>query len=203
MPIRTRRVVGMSIGAFFLRFLFIVVLAGTLMYLLNRDTANTYFAQFGAPTGSNVNGTWVGVLDSYNGRMVSGQLQLDSDSGEPGLPGIHAVMLLNMNVSNAFMGSYRGNGLFYTQGNPDLRTLDDVKFDIVNGVLDGEVFTFRNPQTSGVYQGSQGIKGTFNNGTIELTSMDFTGHGFRGKLHHGDKAEYLKLCQALGLSTAK
>ena len=52
MPMMTRRVVGISIGSFFLRFLFIVLLAGTLMYLLNRHTANTYFAQFGTPTGS-------------------------------------------------------------------------------------------------------------------------------------------------------
>lgn len=59
----TRRAVGVTIGSFLLRFVFLVVLAATILYLQNRKMVNIYFAQFGSQTGNNVNGTWIGVLD--------------------------------------------------------------------------------------------------------------------------------------------
>lgn len=101
----------MRIASFLLRFVFLVVLAATLLYLLNRRTANTFLAQFGSQTGNNVNGTWIGVLDSYDHSLSADQLALDPDLAKRKPVRLRAAILIDVHVTDAFLESYRGDGL--------------------------------------------------------------------------------------------
>ena len=191
----------MTIGSFLLRLVFILAAGATVIYLTNSHTANTYFAQFGAPTGNNVNGTWIGILDNYDHPPPEDSTGFAKQFKRDPFIQQRAAILISVHLTDAYLEVYKGDGSFFTQGATHQRNFDSVDFDMTEGKLHGSVYTYETP-AAGVHASVHKINGVLSGGTLTITDMDFGDYSFRGPLQHGDKKQYLELCQSLGYNPA-
>ena len=190
---------GVSLGSFFLRLLFILVAGTVMIYLTNRHVANTYFAQFGAPTGNNVNGVWIGILDTFDYPVPADELEMFPESAKQKPVKKRAAILLNLRLTDATMGTYQGSGSFCIQGATGSRNITYVEFDIDKGAIDGQIRADEDGSQRDGFLGAHSLAGTMQGSVMAVSDLKFRDYGYRGQLQHGDVSGYQQLCKSLEL----
>ncbi|WP_150110717.1 hypothetical protein [Granulicella mallensis] len=152
------KTIGMSVGAFLLKAVFILSLMAGMFLLLNHKWLGTYAGQFNPQSGDTAEGNWVGIVEAYK------------PSGEK-LPNKTAVLEFNLHLNDPFLKGYQGKGKLFLAGDTTLRFFKDVNFMInPKGNLSGDSFSEIHSQD---LFGFHHLSGTFQANALSISALEF------------------------------